>query len=115
MSSGDLRVQPDPVPPAGQRPARPTPAPGFLIAGRPAGNNGKALPVVGDLRRPDAGQFTKISNLFTGMRQCRTLGLVWFDKVRRDGIYHQDWRIENDPQATAAFRLVLSELASVRP
>ncbi len=49
------------------------------------------------------------------MRQCRTLGLVWFDKVRRDGIYHQDWRIENDPQATAAFRLVLSELASVRP
>jgi len=64
---------------------------------------------------PAAGQFTKISNLFAGMRQYRTLGLVWFDKVQHDGIYHQDWRIENDPQATAAFRLGISELALVRP
>jgi hypothetical protein len=48
------------------------------------------------------------------MRRYRTLGLVWFDKVQRDGIYHQDWRIENDPQATAAFRLGLSELNLAR-
>ena len=41
------------------------------------------------------------------MRQYRTLGLVWFDKVQNEGIYHQDWRIENDPQADAAFRLGL--------
>jgi hypothetical protein len=64
---------------------------------------------------PRAGQFTKISDLFSGMRQYRTLGLVWFDKVQNDGIYHQDWRIENDPQAEAAFRLGLSELNLVRP
>jgi glycosyl hydrolase family 26 len=64
---------------------------------------------------PDAGQFTKISDLFSGMRQYRTLGLVWFDKVQHDGIYHQDWRIENDPQADAAFRLGLSELNLARP
>jgi glycosyl hydrolase family 26 len=64
---------------------------------------------------PHAGQFTKISNLFSGMRQYRTLGLVWFDKVQHGGIYHQDWRIENDPQATAAFRLGLSELTPARP
>ncbi len=64
---------------------------------------------------PNAGQFTKISDLFSGMRQYRTLGLVWFDKVQNDGIYHQDWRIENDPQADAAFRLGLSELTLARP
>jgi mannan endo-1,4-beta-mannosidase len=64
---------------------------------------------------PDAGQFTKISDLFSGMRRYRTLGLVWFDKVQHDGIYHQDWRIENDPQADAAFRLGLSELNLARP
>lgn len=51
----------------------------------------------------------------TGMRRYRTLGLVWFDKVQHDGIYHQDWRIENDPQADAAFRLGLSELNLARP
>jgi hypothetical protein len=64
---------------------------------------------------PSAGQFTKISDLFSGMRKYRTLGLVWFDKVQDDGIYHQDWRIENDPQADAAFRLGLSELKLARP
>jgi hypothetical protein len=64
---------------------------------------------------PAAGQFTKISDLFAGMRQYRTLGLVWFDKVQHDGIYHQDWRIENDPQATAAFRLGISGLTLARP
>ena len=64
---------------------------------------------------PRAGQFTKISDLFSGMRQYRTLGLVWFDKVQHNGIYHQDWRIENDPQADAAFRLGLSELNLARP
>ena len=64
---------------------------------------------------PNAGQFTKISDLFSGMRKYRTLGLVWFDKVQDDGIYHQDWRIENDQQADAAFRLGLSELKLARP
>jgi mannan endo-1,4-beta-mannosidase len=64
---------------------------------------------------PRAGQFTKIGDLFIGMRQYRTLGLVWFDKVQNDGIYHQDWRIENDPQADAAFRLGLTELKLARP
>ena len=64
---------------------------------------------------PRAGQFTKISDLFSGMREYQTLGLVWFDKVQNNGIYHQDWRIENDPQAEAAFRLGLSELNLVRP
>ena len=53
---------------------------------------------------PRAGQVAKINDLFTGMRQYTTLGLVWFDMAQHQGIYHQDWRIEDNPEAEAAFR-----------
>jgi hypothetical protein len=53
---------------------------------------------------PGAGQSAKIANLLAGMRQYQTLGLVWFDIAQNDGIYHQDWRIEDSPAAEAAFR-----------
>jgi hypothetical protein len=53
---------------------------------------------------PRAGQAAKIQNLFAGMHQYRTLGLVWFDMAQHQGIYHQDWRIEDSPQAEAAFQ-----------
>ena len=48
---------------------------------------------------PEAGQAAKIPDLFAGMRQYKTLGLVWFDIAQNDGLYHQDWRIENSPAA----------------
>jgi hypothetical protein len=35
--------------------------------------------------------------------------------VPHAGNYHWDWRIEDDPQATAAFRLGLSELNLAGP
>jgi hypothetical protein len=60
---------------------------------------------------PQAGQFAKIGDLFQGMRKYGTLGLVWFDKDQNQGIYHQDWRIEGDAPAIAAFRLGISALA----
>jgi mannan endo-1,4-beta-mannosidase len=53
---------------------------------------------------PRAGRAAKISDLFAGMRRDRTLGLVWFDITQHQGIYHQDWRIEDSPAAEAAFR-----------
>ena len=53
---------------------------------------------------PEAGQALKIPSLFTGMRQYKTLGLVWFDIAQNDGLYHQNWRIEDSPAAQAAFR-----------
>ncbi len=53
---------------------------------------------------PRAGQFAKIGDLFKGMRKYKTLGLVWFDIDQNNGVYHQDWRIENSPLAEAAFR-----------
>ncbi len=61
---------------------------------------------------PRAGQYLKIQDLFRGMATYRTLGLVWFDIDQDAGIYHQDWRIEDDPSAEFAFELgVRDELA----
>jgi mannan endo-1,4-beta-mannosidase len=64
---------------------------------------------------PQAGQSAKIQNLFAGMRQYQTLGLVWFDIAQHQGIYHQDWRIEDSRAATAAFRQSVSSLTLTRP
>jgi hypothetical protein len=63
---------------------------------------------------PAAGQFPKIANLFAGMRQYQTIGLVWFDIRQDDGLYHQDWHIEDNPSAEAAFRLGASSLTLAR-
>jgi glycosyl hydrolase family 26 len=59
---------------------------------------------------PAAGQFAKIGNLFAGMRRYQALGLVWFDKSQHGSIYRQNWRIEGNAPAQAAFRLGLSAL-----
>ena len=65
---------------------------------------------------PEAGQFAKIPDLFHGMATYKTLGLVWFDKPQHGGLYHQDWRIEDNVQAEISFRLgVRDELAPYRP
>jgi hypothetical protein len=59
---------------------------------------------------PAANQFAEIANLFEGMHQYRTLGLVWFDIAQRGSPEHQDWRLENSQAAQAAFRLGVSNL-----
>jgi hypothetical protein len=64
---------------------------------------------------PLAGQPAKIGNLFAGMREYQTLGLVWFDVAQDRGIHHQDWRIENSPAAEAAFRQPSWALTLARP
>ena len=64
---------------------------------------------------PDAGQARKIPDLFAGMRQYGTLGLVWFDIAQHQGTYHQDWHIEDNPAAEAAFRRGASGLNLVHP
>jgi hypothetical protein len=63
---------------------------------------------------PEAGQPAKIPGLFAGMRQYQTLGLVWFDIAQHQGIYHQDWRVEDHPSAQAAFRRAAATLTLVR-
>jgi beta-mannanase len=52
---------------------------------------------------PIAGP-SKITDLFAGVRADDLLGLLWFDEAQHDGLYHQDWRLEDDPAALAAFR-----------
>jgi hypothetical protein len=53
---------------------------------------------------PRSGKAAKIPELFAGVRSRHLLGLVWFDKTQHDGLHHQDWRIEGDQAAIAAFR-----------
>jgi hypothetical protein len=64
---------------------------------------------------PVAGQSAKIGDLFAGLRQYQALGLVWFDIAQDQGIYHQDWRIEDSPAAAAAFRRGASTLRLAQP
>jgi hypothetical protein len=59
---------------------------------------------------PRAGQFVKIGDLFAGIQHYQALGLVWFDKAQNDGIDHQDWRLEGNAAAEAAFRLGVSRM-----
>jgi hypothetical protein len=63
---------------------------------------------------PTASQSKKIPNLFAGMRALQAIGLVWFDIEQHDGLYHQDWRIENSPAAEAALRRGASSLTLAR-
>jgi mannan endo-1,4-beta-mannosidase len=64
---------------------------------------------------PQAHQYVKILDLFGGISQDHVLGLVWFDKAQDSGVYHQDWRLEDHPQAAVAFRLGVSGLNLVHP
>jgi hypothetical protein len=64
---------------------------------------------------PAAGQFAKIGNLFEGMRKYNMLGLVWFDIAQRGGIHHQNWRIDGNTPAEAAFHLGIATLNLARP
>ena len=65
---------------------------------------------------PDAGQFVGIQDLFRGLARYKALGLVWFDKTQNQGIYHQDWRIEDNPAAEYSFQLgVRDELTPAGP
>jgi hypothetical protein len=64
---------------------------------------------------PVAGQEAKIPDLFAGVRHYGTLGLVWFDIAQNDGLYHQDWHIEDSMAAKRAFRREASALTLIHP
>ncbi len=64
---------------------------------------------------PGADQALKIPDLFTGTRQYGTLGVVWFDVAQHQGVYHQDWHIENSPAAETAFRRGAATLDLAQP
>jgi mannan endo-1,4-beta-mannosidase len=64
---------------------------------------------------PAAGQAAKIGDLFAGVVKYGTLGLVWFDNAQNQGIYHQDWRIEQSPVAEAALHQGVTDTLGHRP
>jgi len=51
-----------------------------------------------------AGQASKVPGLFAGIRAQHLLGFVYYDKAQHNGTYHQNWRIDYDWPAIAAFR-----------
>jgi len=50
-----------------------------------------------------ADRQSQIDALLAGVRAERLAGVVWFDEAQHAGLYHQDWRLEDDPAALAAF------------
>ena len=38
------------------------------------------------------------------MRHDHLLGLIYFDVTQHQGLFHQDWRLDDHPAAVAAFR-----------
>jgi mannan endo-1,4-beta-mannosidase len=58
---------------------------------------------------PIAGQYAGIQNLFHGIAAHQILGLVWFDIAQHDGVFHQDWRIEDHRIAALSFELGVSD------
>lgn len=50
-----------------------------------------------------ADRNSQIKGLFAGVRAGHLAGLMWFDEAQDSGLYHQDWRLEDDPSALAAF------------
>jgi len=64
---------------------------------------------------PSADRLGNIQNLFSGLAQYKTLGLVWFDFQKDHGIYQQDWRIEGNAPAESAFGLGAAGLNLVQP
>jgi hypothetical protein len=51
---------------------------------------------------------SQIRALFAGARAARLAGVVWFDAAQHAGIYHQDWRLEDDPYALTAFTVAVA-------
>ena len=56
-----------------------------------------------------------IAALFGGIRAQHLLGSVWFDVDQHGGMLYQDWRLEGDSAAVAAFRQAVSGINLVRP
>jgi hypothetical protein len=54
---------------------------------------------------------SQIQALFAGVSAANLAGVVWFDEAQHTGLYHQDWRLEDDPAALAAFTSAATSLS----
>lgn len=53
---------------------------------------------------PNPMRNSQIAALYAGAAADHVAGIVWFDAAQHDGIFHQNWRLEDDPSALSAFR-----------
>jgi mannan endo-1,4-beta-mannosidase len=61
--------------------------------------------------RANVNRFADITQIFNSVRSQNLLGVVWFDENQQaQGLYRQDWQIEGNARAQAAFRLGISGL-----
>jgi hypothetical protein len=51
---------------------------------------------------------SQIRGLLSGAKANSLFGIIWFDVAQNDGLYHQNWHIETDPDAVAAFKTAVS-------
>ncbi|MCL2580836.1 MAG: hypothetical protein FWE35_00075 [Streptosporangiales bacterium] len=60
---------------------------------------------------PDSGTEagSQVRSLFAGAKAGHLAGLIWFDQAQHGSAYHQDWRLEDNPAALAAFRAAAKE------
>jgi hypothetical protein len=56
-----------------------------------------------------------IAAVFKGIREQHLLGSVWFDVDQHGSVLYQDWRLEGDQAAVAAFRQSVSGIKLARP
>jgi hypothetical protein len=56
-----------------------------------------------------------IAAVFAGIRAQHLLGSVWFDVDQHGSVLYQDWRLEGDQAAVAAFRQAVSGMSLIRP
>jgi hypothetical protein len=61
---------------------------------------------------PRAGKLRAVRQLIAGIKRYRLAGFIWFDIAQHGGITRQDWRLEDDPAAFAAFRQAVGGLAA---
>jgi hypothetical protein len=68
------------------------------------------VPVPATGRKPQ-----DIAALFNGIRAQHLLGSVWFDVDQHGGTTYQDWGLEGDQAAVAAFRQSVGGINLIRP
>lgn len=55
-----------------------------------------------------ADRETQISGLLAGAKADNLFGIVWYDAAQNSGLYHQNWSLEADPVAAAAFKAAVA-------
>jgi mannan endo-1,4-beta-mannosidase len=55
-----------------------------------------------------ADRETQISGLLAEAKARDLFGIVWFDATQNSGLYHQNWNLEADPTAAAAFKAAVA-------